>query len=248
MVLRAVSGRCRHAAAADRDLEAGGSAYDSARGPHRRGDRSTDPGRAAARGQGPHLRRRGQSLDPARRGPPAGHPGRHAQGRAGARRPRRRLDRRPGARCRVAQRPRPHLRPGDPPRRPRGPTRYRRDGPRPPPRGDGADPGRRSARSIGPARDGVACCHACRTCRSGSRGVPSWPAASPRPLDPEPPEPLASAVLLERHGAVAVGADPDHAVNRLELVEVLCRTWRDALLIRAARASLAIVETPSPGS
>ncbi len=64
----------------------------------------------------------------------------------------------------------------------------------------------------------------------------------------EPPEPLASAVLLERHGAVAVGADPDHAVNRLELVEVLCRTWRDALLIRAARASLAMVETPSPGS
>jgi L-fuculose-phosphate aldolase len=64
----------------------------------------------------------------------------------------------------------------------------------------------------------------------------------------EPPEPLASAVLLERHGAVAVGADPDHAVNRLELVEVLCRTWRDAFLIRAARASLAIVGTPSPGS
>ncbi len=50
-------------------------------------------------------------------------------------------------------------------------------------------------------------------------------------------EPLASAVLLERHGAVAVGRDPDHAVDRLELVEVLCRTWRDALLIRAARAS-----------
>jgi ribulose-5-phosphate 4-epimerase/fuculose-1-phosphate aldolase len=55
-------------------------------------------------------------------------------------------------------------------------------------------------------------------------------------------------VILERHGAVAVGADPDHAVNRLELVEVLCRTWRDALLIRAARASLAIVGEPSPGS
>jgi L-fuculose-phosphate aldolase len=54
----------------------------------------------------------------------------------------------------------------------------------------------------------------------------------------EPPEPLAAAVLLERHGAVAVGRDPDHAVNRLELVEVLCRTWRDALLIRAARAAL----------
>lgn len=54
----------------------------------------------------------------------------------------------------------------------------------------------------------------------------------------EPPEPLAPAVLLERHGAVAVGRDLDHAVNRLELVEVLCRTWRDSLLIRAARAVL----------
>jgi L-fuculose-phosphate aldolase len=64
----------------------------------------------------------------------------------------------------------------------------------------------------------------------------------------EPPEPLASAVLLERHGAIAVGRDPDHAVDRLELVEVLCRTWRDALLIRAARASLGIVVAPSPGS
>ena len=52
------------------------------------------------------------------------------------------------------------------------------------------------------------------------------------------PEPFADAVLLERHGAYAVGADPELAVNRLELVEVLCRTWRDALLIRAARAAL----------
>ncbi len=57
-----------------------------------------------------------------------------------------------------------------------------------------------------------------------------------------PPEPLASAVLLERHGAVAVGRDAGHAVNRLELVEVLCRTWRDALLIRAARSALGIVD------
>ena len=64
----------------------------------------------------------------------------------------------------------------------------------------------------------------------------------------DPPEPLASAALLERHGAVAVGRDPTEAVNRLELVEVLCRTWRDALLIRAARASLGIVAPPSPGS
>ena len=47
------------------------------------------------------------------------------------------------------------------------------------------------------------------------------------------------AVLLERHGAVAVADDPDTAVDRLELVEVLCRAWRDALLVRAARAALA---------
>jgi ribulose-5-phosphate 4-epimerase/fuculose-1-phosphate aldolase len=62
--------------------------------------------------------------------------------------------------------------------------------------------------------------------------------------------PAPMAVLLERHGAIAVGSAgrPDDApdaldieaaliaaVDRLELVEVLCRTWRDALLIRAAR-------------
>lgn len=64
----------------------------------------------------------------------------------------------------------------------------------------------------------------------------------------EPPEPLANVVLLERHGAIGVGADPAEAVDRLELVEVLCRTWRDALLIRAARAALGIVSSPSPGS
>ena len=52
------------------------------------------------------------------------------------------------------------------------------------------------------------------------------------------PAPLPGAVLLERHGAVAVGASIDQALDRLELVEVLCRTWRDALLIRAARSSL----------
>jgi L-fuculose-phosphate aldolase len=46
------------------------------------------------------------------------------------------------------------------------------------------------------------------------------------------------AVILERHGAVAVGDEPDTAVDRLELVEVLCSAWRDALLVRAARAML----------
>jgi L-fuculose-phosphate aldolase len=64
----------------------------------------------------------------------------------------------------------------------------------------------------------------------------------------EPPEPFANAVLLERHGAVAVGPDPDTAVNRLELVEVLCRTWRDALLLRAARGHQGIVVDPGQGS
>ena len=52
------------------------------------------------------------------------------------------------------------------------------------------------------------------------------------------PEPLPGAVLLERHGAVAVGSDVATAVDRLELIEVLCRAWRDALLLRGARAAL----------
>ncbi len=57
----------------------------------------------------------------------------------------------------------------------------------------------------------------------------------------DPPDPLASAVLLERHGAVTVGPDLATAMDRLELVEVLCRTWLDALVIRAARSTLGIV-------
>jgi L-fuculose-phosphate aldolase len=64
-----------------------------------------------------------------------------------------------------------------------------------------------------------------------------------------PPEPLPGAVLLERHGAVAVGASVEQAVDRLELVEVLCRTWRDALLIRGAaagQAGRAILPAPRP--
>ena len=52
------------------------------------------------------------------------------------------------------------------------------------------------------------------------------------------PAPYADVVLLERHGAVAVGPDLATAIDRLELVEVLCRTWRDSLLIRAARATV----------
>ena len=51
-------------------------------------------------------------------------------------------------------------------------------------------------------------------------------------------EPPAGVVLLERHGAYAIGPDVRTAVDRLELLEVLCRTWRDALLLRAARNGL----------
>jgi L-fuculose-phosphate aldolase len=54
----------------------------------------------------------------------------------------------------------------------------------------------------------------------------------------EGPEPYPGAALLERHGAVAVGPDLETAVDRLELIEVLWRTWRDALLLRGARATL----------
>jgi L-fuculose-phosphate aldolase len=54
----------------------------------------------------------------------------------------------------------------------------------------------------------------------------------------EPPEPYANIVLLERHGAVAVGPDPWTAIDRLELLEVLCLAWRESLLVRAARATL----------
>lgn len=63
----------------------------------------------------------------------------------------------------------------------------------------------------------------------------------------EAPEPFANAVLLERHGAVAVGAEAGAAVDRLELIEVLCRTWRDALLIKAARAAGVRMGDSAPG-
>jgi len=44
-------------------------------------------------------------------------------------------------------------------------------------------------------------------------------------------EELPVAVLLERHGAIAVGSTIDEAVDRLELVEVLCRAWWDARML-----------------
>lgn len=47
-------------------------------------------------------------------------------------------------------------------------------------------------------------------------------------------EPLPGAVLLERHGAIAVGPDMETAGNRLELVDLLCRVHRDVILLRSA--------------
>jgi L-fuculose-phosphate aldolase len=41
-----------------------------------------------------------------------------------------------------------------------------------------------------------------------------------------------NAVLLERHGAIAVGPDLTTAADRMELVDVLCRVYRDAALLR----------------
>ena len=85
----------------------------------------------------------------------------------------------------------------------------------------------------------------------GSEELAGRIAAALSPPDP----PLPGAVLLERHGAVAVGgpaADSRYnagdravddgalfaalvqAVDRLELVDALCRVWRDALVIRNA--------------
>lgn len=50
-----------------------------------------------------------------------------------------------------------------------------------------------------------------------------------------PPLALADAAILERHGAIAVGASIDEAVDRLDLADVLCRTWRDARLLAPDR-------------
>ena len=94
---------------------------------------------------------------------------------------------------------------------------------------------RARCRTLPPSPRRRCCSRACRSSRSRRRAARSSPPRSPRALA-EGPEPLPGAVLLERHGAVAVGATVEQAVDRLELVEVLCRTWRDALLIRGGRA------------
>ncbi|HXG39858.1 MAG TPA: class II aldolase/adducin family protein [Candidatus Limnocylindrales bacterium] len=62
-------------------------------------------------------------------------------------------------------------------------------------------------------------------------------------LAPAPARTGPNAVLLERHGAIAVGPDLATAVDRLELVELLCRVWRDARLLAPRRRP----GPPSPG-
>jgi L-fuculose-phosphate aldolase len=83
----------------------------------------------------------------------------------------------------------------------------------------------------------------------GSEELAARIAAALAPADP----PLPVAVLLERHGAIAIGANGPAvagagtsgitdtleaalvaAVDRLELVDVLCRTWLDAVLLHGA--------------
>ncbi len=51
-----------------------------------------------------------------------------------------------------------------------------------------------------------------------------------------PPAPGPDAALLERHGAIAVGDTLDVAVDRMDLVDVLCRVWRDARLLAPERS------------
>lgn len=80
----------------------------------------------------------------------------------------------------------------------------------------------------------------------GAMGSDELAARIAAALVPDGP-PLPGAVLLERHGAVAVGSAGGiaaaaetleaalvQAVDRLELVDVLCRAWRDGVLLRAA--------------
>ena len=70
----------------------------------------------------------------------------------------------------------------------------------------------------------------------GSAELAALVAAAVRPTDGQTADDApANAVLLERHGAIAVGPDLVTAGDRLELVDVLCRVHRDAILLRAQR-------------
>ena len=79
-------------------------------------------------------------------------------------------------------------------------------------------------------------CRACPTCRSARWAARSWPSAIAAALSSRPSRSRRRPPRTPRRGRRR--PDPTRRVDRLELVEVLCRTWRDALLIRAARATL----------
>lgn len=93
----------------------------------------------------------------------------------------------------------------------------------------------------------------------GSEELAARIAAALAAADP----PLPVAALLERHGAIAIGATGPAgaaagaggsadaleaalvaAVDRLELVEVLCRTWRDTVLLRGALGRPGRIDLP----
>jgi L-fuculose-phosphate aldolase len=69
---------------------------------------------------------------------------------------------------------------------------------------------------------------------AGSMGLAMAVAAALSDLGPSGDDALPNAVLLERHGAIAVGDDLATAGDRLELAELLCRVHRDAVLLEAA--------------
>lgn len=52
--------------------------------------------------------------------------------------------------------------------------------------------------------------------------------------DGRDPADYPNAVLLERHGAIAIGPDLGVAIDRLELTDLLCRVQRDTILLRSA--------------
>ena len=67
-------------------------------------------------------------------------------------------------------------------------------------------------------------------------------------------DPAVGAVLLDRHGALTIGRSLDEAVDRLEVLDLLCSTWHAAWLaggdprrrVRGRPLPGAALRTPSP--
>ena len=159
----------------------------------------------AARVARPDLGRRGQSVRSPRRRPTPRHAHRTAQGRARTRRSRGRVAGSHRAAANLAEWPLAHLGPCDPPRGPRRRVAISRRRARPPAGGDGAHPRRRGS---GPSALPETALFLPRLPYL-TLGVPGSAELAERIAAAlsEPPEPLPGAVLLERHGAVAVGTN-----------------------------------------